>query len=1089
MDEKNLKAILIKDEYGHISTILHELEDKIITNSKILYYSRTSAMKMLNDVLIKLNDEYKKELKKMNINTNLLSYSLYSNIHNDILSENSSVASCDYSEETASYNSSEDEDEDDEDEDSLPSNSRNFKKNKHVNTKESEKNVCIENEDINIEEYKKYNEKMKKLKEENMNYLNEIREIKITNIGNKSVKKTKYEKILSYDPLENIKKDIINLCKIVGFTNIKDIFFLEEGIDNYDRIEDEKYKMLEQIFIPLNYEKEKIKITKNIKNKEIIIKKIKSKNLALINNYCKIDIPYGMKILKLEGYIKCDSLNILVRTSELGNIYLFKKKNKIKNKIEELSQSMSEQNKEFILHFYKNMLIDEILLIDDENINEYITKISKINNEVKNINFSKLIKFFTKDVDESLENIFLTIRLLLLGDNDNLSMASLLFNLLKNKKNNANDEQISDIIYDKLNYSNQIKLKKSKAIIQDKIEKLKEITLNEVDIKKQISVSKNMPKNIKKICLEKLEETKSSNNETYKIKMYVDYLMKFPWPSESDDLEFKEISTDIEKSKLFLNNVKQKLDENVYGHKKGKEKIVRIMGKLISSQGSNISPMALFGPPGVGKTRFAQSLANCLGMPFIQITLGGQNDGELLHGHGYTYSSAQPGMIIKKMTNIDSSRCIMYFDELDKCVSKNGSGNEVMSILTHLIDPMTNGAFQDRFFQEITFPLNKIFFIFSFNDASKIDGALLNRIEKINVESYTTLDKIKIAKDYLLKELMKEIGFKDNQFDFSDEILVNIIEKYTREPGVRGLRRALENILLKLNVDRIFEEKIFAKNKNKKIIITKDIIRDILGEEYLDHKSIPEYDMIGCINGLYCNDYGEGGIIPIQIDGNYLGQKGNSSLTLTGNQKKIMKESVNYSYNIAIKMLAPTDKTIFLKKYPTGLHIHTLDASTPKEGPSAGGAFTLAFLSVMLNLKIRRDVGMTGEIDLNGKIRKIGGLKYKIQGGFKAGLKIIFVPKENDSDIGEISNDYPEILKNVKIYSSDHTEINIDKYKKIYTDKKVNKNKKNIIVEKIIDDDEEINKIIFYDTIYDILKYSLIDFETKKKSIINLITP
>ena len=792
--------------------------------------------------------------------------------------------------------------------------------------------------------------------------------------------------------------------------------------------------------------------------------------MALINNCCEIEIPFGGKMLRLEGYIKCDSLNIMIRTSELTNIYLFKKKNKIKNKIEEISDLMSAKNKEFVSCFYKNMSVEEILLMDDDNIEEYIKKIIKINNEVKNTNLSKLIKYFTKDVDESLENIFLTIRLLLLGDDDNLSIASLLFNLLKHKKNNTNDEQISDIIYDKLNYSNQIKLKKSKAIIQEKIEKLKEITLNEIDIKKQISVSKNMPKNIKKICLEKLEETKSSNNETYKIKMYVDYLMKFPWPSEFDDLEFKEISNDIEKSKFFLNNVKQKLDENVYGHKKGKEKIVRIMGKLISSQGSNISPMALFGPPGVGKTRFAQSLANCLGMPFIQITLGGQNDGELLHGHGYTYSSAQPGMIIKKMTNIDSPRCIMYFDELDKCVSKNGSGNEVMSILTHLIDPMTNGAFQDRFFQEITFPLNKIFFIFSFNDASKIDGALLNRIEKIHVDSYTMLDKMKIAKNYLLKELIKEIGFKEDQFEFSDEILVHIVEKYTREPGVRSLRRALENILLKLNVDRIFEDKLFTKNK--KIVTTKDIVKDILGEEYLEHKEIPQFDMVGCINGLYCNDYGEGGIIPIQIDGNYLGQKGQFSLTLTGNQKKIMKESVNYSYNVALGMLEQTDKNTFLKQYPTGLHIHTLDASTPKEGPSAGCAFTLAFLSVMLGLKIRRDVGMTGEIDLNGKIRKIGGLKYKIQGGFKAGLQIIFVPKENESDIKEIANEYSEILENTKIYSNDNKEIDINKYKNKNKNKQNNKNT------------DETKKIIFYDNIRELLNHCLINFESKKKSII-----
>jgi ATP-dependent Lon protease len=1078
MDEKILKMILIKEEYGNISTILHKVDNKIIENSKILSYSRTSATKMLNDILIKLNNEYEMELKKLNINVNLSEYELYLNISNDIESENNSIASCNYSEDSSSCTSSDEED-------SLQSSSSDFKT---IKSSPKNKNIIInqeKNENIDINKYMKEIIKLEELKNKNINYLNEIRELKIKNIKNKETKKNKYDKIINYNPLEEIKKNIIILCKIIGFTNIKDIFFLEENIYNYNDIYDEKYNILEKIFVPLDYVKEKIKGIKNNKNsQEIIIKKIKSKYLALINNCCEIIIPYGKNILKIEGYIICDSLNILVRTSELASAYLFKKKDKIKKKIEEISNVMSEKNREFILCFYKNMTMDEILLIDDDNIDNYIEKIIKVNNEIKNMNFPKLIKYFTKNIDESLENMYLTIRLLLLGDDENLAVASLLFNLLKYKKNNNNIEQISNIIYNKLNYSNQIKLKKSKEIIQDKIEKLKEISINEIDIKKQIAISKNMPKNIKKICLEKLEETKSSNNETYKIKMYVDYLMKFPWPSESDDNEFKEISKNNIKSKEFLNNVRQKLEENVYGHKKGKEKIIRIMGKLISSQGSSISPMALLGPPGVGKTRFAQSLAKCLGMPFIQITLGGQNDGELLHGHGYTYSSAQPGMIIKKMTNIDSSRCIMYFDELDKCVAKNGSGNEVMSILTHLIDPMTNGAFQDRFFQEITFPLNKIFFVFSFNDSSKIDSALLNRMEKIYVDSYTIIDKVKISKNYLLKELIKDIGFNENQVEFDDIILAYIIEKYTHEPGVRSLRRALENILLKLNVDRILDEKSF--NDNKKIIITKDIVKNILGEEYLEYKTISEFDTIGYVNGLYCNDNGEGGIIPIQIDGNHIGQKGKFILTLTGNQRKIMKESVNYSYNIAINMLEKEDKHNFLTKYTSGLHIHTLDASTPKEGPSAGCAFTLAFMSIMLNLKIRKDVGMTGEIDLSGKIRKIGGLKYKIHGGFKAGLKTIFVPIENELDIAEIINDYSEILKDSKIYSQNGDEININNYKKKDIKENIISNKiKKITKNKKIDMNSDETKIIFYNNVRDLFQYCLIDFESKKNSIVN----
>jgi ATP-dependent Lon protease len=188
---------------------------------------------------------------------------------------------------------------------------------------------------------------------------------------------------------------------------------------------------------------------------------------------------------------------------------------------------------------------------------------------------------------------------------------------------------------------------------------------------------------------------------------------------------------------------------NLENEKKGlycgehkKENMIDVKSKKCLFEGCNIHPIGLVGPPGVGKTKYAQVLAKCLDIPFVQITLGGQNDGELLHGHGYTYSGAQPGLIIKKMVEASSSRCIMFFDELDKCVAKNGQVNELMSILIHLTDPMTNGSFQDRFFQEITFPLNKVIFMFSFNDTSKIDKILLDRMEILDIASYNLKEKV-----------------------------------------------------------------------------------------------------------------------------------------------------------------------------------------------------------------------------------------------------------------------------------------------------------------------------------------------------------
>lgn len=626
----------------------------------------------------------------------------------------------------------------------------------------------------------------------------------------------------------------------------------------------------------------------------------------------------------------------------------------------------------------------------------------------------KLIKNFTKNASDNFYSMFNTIKLLLLGSDENCSIASLLFNLLKDKKNPNSNEYISNIIYEQLNYISQLKLKKSSINIKNELEKIKGISTSDIDLKKQVLLSKNMPDFIKKICLEKLEELKNSNNETYKIKMYVNILVQFPWPSEVDDNIFKLISMDKTKSKEFLENIEKKINLQVYGHELAKTKTLQMLAKLISVQGSNIHPIALSGPPGVGKTKFAQCLAECLDIPFVQITLGGQNDGELLHGHGYTYSGAQPGLIVKKMVDAGSARCIMYFDELDKCVSKNGQVNELMSILIHLTDPMTNGSFQDRFFQEITFPLNKVIFMFSFNDVSKIDKILLDRMEVLEISSYNLKEKIAIANNYLLKQICKDVGFDYDSIIFSKEILTHIIENYTYEPGVRALKRSLENILLKLNIDKIYQRGLFNNNqqytKITPLLITNEIIFEFLGEIKVEYKCIHTRDMVGMINGLYATSACSGGIVPIQITANHFGNSQKFVLKLTGNHKKIMRESIIYSFTSAINLLIPQAKEDFFEKYPSGLHIHTPEAATPKDGPSAGVAFTLAFLSVMLDLKINREIALTGEIDLHGYVSKIGGVRYKVQGGFKAGVKKIFLPLENKEDCEKLQKEMGEIF-------------------------------------------------------------------------------
>ena len=1053
MDSENIKCNILQKEYKVLTFLLSKLQKVIIKNENILLYSKNQTMKLLNDLVKKINETYNISIIEIYSNENSNNMNDKNMLKNDSLYGDISEFKNEISEKNSEISSSDNNNSIDNDSDHDTDNCNNKLKD------DSYENLNIKQNKLNkIKNVKKHTIKKVKIEKKSIKNNNKINQknqnepinlkdislfdMEITTNFIDDMKETYDENLcdifgdysgliefVKYEPFEEIKKQLILLCKIVGFTNIRDIFYLifrTKKIFN-DKIENSKLELLNKVFVPLDYELITRDINK-LKTQKINIEKIDSgKYISIFNNECMIAIECVDKILKLKGFIKTDPLNIFMRTSQISNNFLYEKKVIFESIIKSI-ESNNEYNlisedifikiqfikKDFAEAYFKNMTITDVLIMTQE---QFINKLCEDYNkflELNKIQLVKLIKNFTKNASENFYSMFNTIKLLLLGSDENCSIASLLFNLLKDKKNPNSNEYISNIIYEQLNYISQLKLKKSSINIKNELEKIKGISTSDIDLKKQVLLSKNMPDFIKKICLEKLEELKNSNNETYKIKMYVNILVQFPWPSEIDDNMFKLISMDKTKSKEFLENIEKKINLQVYGHELAKTKTLQMLAKLISVQGSNIHPIALSGPPGVGKTKFAQCLAECLDIPFVQITLGGQNDGELLHGHGYTYSGAQPGLIVKKMVDAGSARCIMYFDELDKCVSKNGQVNELMSILIHLTDPMTNGSFQDRFFQEITFPLNKVIFMFSFNDVSKIDKILLDRMEVLEISSYNLKEKIAIANNYLLKQICKDVGFDYDSIVFSKEILTYIIENYTYEPGVRALKRSLENILLKLNIDKIYQRGLFNNNqqytKTTPLLITTEIIFEFLGEIKVEYKCIHARDMIGMINGLYATSACSGGIVPIQITANHFGNSQKFVLKLTGNHKKIMRESIIYSFTSAINLLIPQAKEDFFEKYPSGLHIHTPEAATPKDGPSAGVAFTLAFLSVMLDLKINREIALTGEIDLHGYVSKIGGVRYKVQGGFKAGVKKIFLPLENKEDCEKLQKEMCEIF-------------------------------------------------------------------------------
>jgi endopeptidase La len=1023
INSEHIRNNILEKEYKILRKILARMQNVIIKNESILLYSKNHTMKLLNDLIKKLNETYNNSIIEIYTPENFVFESTI--LKNDSLYGDISEPKQEKSELNTDSNLSTEFNEKNKYNDDI--NDTSIKK--RIIT--SQKNKITKNNDGILKSKKSskeglgfFNSNDNILPNAYIDLIDDIREIIDENSINNLGIFENLSEYLRYNPYSELKNQIIFLGKIVGFTNIYDIFYLVYNIKkNITTIteESEKIDLLNKVFIPLDFE-----IIDNVKcNLDIVkIEKVKTnKYISIFNNECYIIINDNNKAIKMLGYIQTDPLNLYMRTAQIGNNFLYKKKQKFESIINTINNNKNDKNiynnlqsveKNFAMSYFKNMTIVDILILNEE---QFIDKLIEDYNKFMEINkmqLVKLIKMFTKNASDNFYSMYNTIKLLLLGSDENNSVASLLFNLLKDKKNPNSNEYISNVIYEQLNYISQLKLKKSSINIKNELEKLKNITTADIDIKKQILLSKNMPDSIKKICLEKLEELKNSNNETYKIKMYVNLLVQFPWPSEYDDNMFKLISMDKNKSKDFLENIESKLNAQVYGHELAKTKTLQMLAKLISVQGSNIHPIALSGPPGVGKTKFAQCLAECLDIPFVQITLGGQNDGELLHGHGYTYSGAQPGLIVKKMVDAGSARCIMYFDELDKCVSKNGQVNELMSILIHLTDPMTNSSFQDRFFQEITFPLNKVIFMFSFNDASKIDKILLDRMEILEINSYNLKEKNAIANDYLLKQICKDVGFDYESIIFSKEIMNHIIENYTYEPGVRALKRSLENILLKLNIDKIYQRGFFIDGKfytkDKPLLITKDIILDFLGEIKVEYTIIHPRNIVGMLNGLYATNSSSGGIVPIQITANHFGFSQKFVLKLTGNHKKVMRESIIYSFTAAINLLTSEGKEIFFNKYPNGLHIHTPEAATPKDGPSAGVAFTLAFLSVMLDLKINREIALTGEIDLHGFVKKIGGVRYKVQGGFKAGVKQIFLPIDNKDDCEKLKKEIGEIF-------------------------------------------------------------------------------
>lgn len=491
--------------------------------------------------------------------------------------------------------------------------------------------------------------------------------------------------------------------------------------------------------------------------------------------------------------------------------------------------------------------------------------------------------------------------------------------------------------------------------------------------------------------------------------------------------DFNQIKTLHNNIKNTIVDIRTTLDNSVYGHNKAKRQIERIIGQWISGEQSGYC-FGFEGAPGVGKTSLAKKgLAKCLtnsdgvSRPFGFIAIGGSSNGSTLDGHNYTYVGSTWGRIVDILMESKCMNPIIFIDELDK-ISKTEHGKEIIGILTHLVDPTQNDTFQDKYFNGIDIDLSKALFIFSYNDASLLDRILLDRIHRIKFENLSVKDKIVITNEYILPEIFNKINLKD-AIVFSDEIIQYIIETYTCESGVRKLKEVLFEIISEINLELLRDE-----DNNVDYPIKLD--HTLIDNKYLkDHREIKSKKIhcnkeVGIINGLWANALGQGGIIPIQTtlfpSTHFL------ELKLTGMQGDVMKESMNVAKTLAYKLTTPKRQKELIKSFKEtniqGLHIHCPEGAVPKDGPSAGTAITVCIYSVLNKKKIKNDIAITGEINLQGFVTAIGGLDLKILGGIKAGVKEFIYPEENNVDFDSFMEKYGEshILEGITFYPVKH---------------------------------------------------------------------
>ncbi|AMO32667.1 endopeptidase La [Lysinibacillus sp. fkY74-1] len=512
------------------------------------------------------------------------------------------------------------------------------------------------------------------------------------------------------------------------------------------------------------------------------------------------------------------------------------------------------------------------------------------------------------------------------------------------------------------------------------------------ELRKSIDES-GMPESTKEVALKELdryEKIPSASAESGVIRNYIDWLISLPWTNATED-------------RMSIDHAENILNRDHAGLEKVKERVLEYLAVRQLKNSLRGPILCLAGPPGVGKTSLARSIAESLDRKFIRISLGGVRDESEIRGHRRTYVGAMPGRIIQGMKKAGTINPVFLLDEIDK-MSNDFRGDPAAAML-EVLDPAQNNTFSDHYIEE-TYDLSNVLFIATANDLSSIPGPLLDRMEVISIAGYTEIEKAQITNNHLIPKQLKEHGLKKTQVVIKDEAVIDIIRYYTREAGVRGLERQIATLCRKI-------AKIIVSGEKKRVTVSSKSLQELLGKHRFRYGQAEKENQVGVATGLAYTTVG-GDTLQIEVSLT----PGKGKLQLTGKLGDVMKESAQTALSyVRTKMEQLQVDPEYFDTHD--IHIHVPEGAVPKDGPSAGITMATAIVSAILNRPIRREVGMTGEITLRGRVLPIGGLKEKTLSAHRAGLTTIICPKDNERDIEDIPDSVREQLTFKLVSSAD----------------------------------------------------------------------